>query len=88
MQVRAKVVCFYFRIVGDDDGGVLFTPEQYKRYKQKMIPQRMRNRLFVSWAASPDGIECKMVGPETMCFCQHRLVLLLQEQSLWMSVVK
>ena len=59
------------RIVGDDDGGVLFTPEQYEAYKKKVIPQRMRNRLFVSWA-SPNGIECKMVGPETMCFCRHR----------------
>ena len=62
---------FYCRIVGDDDGGVLFTPKQYEAYKKKIIPQRMANRLFVSWA-SPNGIECKMVGPETMCFCRHR----------------
>ena len=26
------------RIVGDDDGGELFTPEQYEEYKKKVIP--------------------------------------------------
>ncbi|CAH8439882.1 unnamed protein product, partial [Dicrocoelium dendriticum] len=28
----------YRRIVGEDDGGVLFTPKQYEEYKQKYIP--------------------------------------------------
>lgn len=32
---------------------------------------RMKNRLFVSWTA-PNGMDCKMIGPETMCFCNHR----------------
>jgi len=68
MYLRRRACC---RIVGDDDGGVLFTPEQYEAYKKKVIPQRMENRLFVSWV-SPSGIECKMIGPETMCFCRHR----------------
>lgn len=27
------------RIVGDDDGGKLFTPEEYEKYKKKIIPQ-------------------------------------------------
>ena len=62
---------FFNSIVGDDDGGVLFTPAQYEAYKKKMIPQRLKNRLYVSWA-SPCGIECKMIGPETLCFCKHR----------------
>ncbi|XP_068092118.1 protein FAM221A isoform X2 [Hyperolius riggenbachi] len=31
----------------------------------------MQNRLFVSWR-SPTGIDCKLVGPETPCFCTHR----------------
>jgi hypothetical protein len=26
------------RIVGDDDGGVMFTPEQYEAYKKRVIP--------------------------------------------------
>ncbi|XP_016072560.1 PREDICTED: protein FAM221A isoform X1 [Miniopterus natalensis] len=32
---------------------------------------RLQNRLFVSWR-SPTGIDCKLVGPETLCFCTHR----------------
>ena len=62
----------YDRIVGNDDGGKLFTPKEYEAYKQKVIPIRMKNRLFVSWASISTGIDCKMVGPETKCFCNHR----------------
>ncbi|XP_034016468.1 protein FAM221A [Thalassophryne amazonica] len=36
-----------------------------------MIPQRLRNRLYVSYGV-PGGIECKLIGPETQCFCAHR----------------
>ena len=61
----------YRRIVGDDDGGVLFTPDQYEEYKKEVLPQRMTNRLFTSWTNSA-GIDCKLIGPETPCFCQHR----------------
>ncbi|XP_076006136.1 protein FAM221A [Genypterus blacodes] len=61
----------YRRIVGDDDGGTLFTPEQYEEYKRRMIPQRMENRLYVSYGV-PGGIDCKLIGPETQCFCTHR----------------
>ncbi|GCB61896.1 hypothetical protein scyTo_0011398 [Scyliorhinus torazame] len=58
-------------VVGEDDGGTLFTPEEYERYKKEVLPTRLQNRLFVSWA-SPNGIDCKLVGPETLCFCRHR----------------
>ncbi|CAJ1083877.1 protein FAM221A [Xyrichtys novacula] len=61
----------YRRIVGDDDGGKLFTPKQYEEYKKKVIPQRMENRLYVSFGV-PGGIDCKLIGPETLCFCAHR----------------
>ncbi|NXN90821.1 F221A protein, partial [Rhinopomastus cyanomelas] len=61
----------YRRIVGDDDGGKLFTPEEYEEYKKKVLPVRLRNRLYVSWR-SPTGMDCKLVGPETPCFCTHR----------------
>ncbi|XP_043920559.1 protein FAM221A [Protopterus annectens] len=61
----------YRRIVGEDDGGKLFTPEEYEQYKKKMLPIRQKNRLFVSWT-SPTGMDCKLVGPETQCFCTHR----------------
>lgn len=34
--------------------------------------QRFKNRLFTSWT-NAKGMDCKQVGPETLCFCQHRL---------------
>lgn len=57
--------------MGDDDGGKLFTPEQYEVYKRDVLPQRVKNRLYVSFGV-PGGIDCKLVGPETQCFCTHR----------------
>ncbi|XP_046846280.1 protein FAM221A-like [Xenia sp. Carnegie-2017] len=61
----------YRRIVGDDDEGKLFTPEQYENYKKIVLPKRMKNRLYVSWT-EPGGLDCKLIGPETLCFCRHR----------------
>ena len=61
----------YRRIVGDDDGGVPFTEEQYEKYKKDVVQKRMENRLYVSWT-SPSGMDCKLIGPETPCFCGHR----------------
>ncbi|KAL4629698.1 protein FAM221A-like [Arapaima gigas] len=61
----------YTRIVGDDDGGRLFTPEEYEEYKRKVLPGRLRNRLYVSCGV-PGGMDCKLIGPETPCFCTHR----------------
>ncbi|XP_041811984.1 protein FAM221A [Chelmon rostratus] len=61
----------YRRTVGVDDGGKLFTPEQYEEYKRKVVPQRVKNRLYVSFGV-PGGIDCKLIGPETQCFCTHR----------------
>lgn len=65
------IFCSFLRVVGDDDGGVLLTPEQYENYKRTVVPKRMKNRLFVSWT-EPGGMHCKQVGPETLCFCKHR----------------
>uniref|UniRef100_A0A1A8JDH6 Protein FAM221A n=1 Tax=Nothobranchius kuhntae TaxID=321403 RepID=A0A1A8JDH6_NOTKU len=61
----------YTRIVGEDDGGNLFTPEQYEEYRRKVLPQRVKNRLYVSFGV-PGGADCKQIGPETQCFCTHR----------------
>ncbi|XP_041899969.1 protein FAM221A isoform X2 [Corvus kubaryi] len=74
LQVDAQALeeyAEYRRIVGDDDGGKLFTPEEYEEYKRKVLPARLQNRLYVSWR-SPTGMDCKLVGPETLCFCTHR----------------
>ncbi|KAK7500473.1 hypothetical protein BaRGS_00008380 [Batillaria attramentaria] len=61
----------YHRIVGDDDGGQTFTPEEYEEYKKKVLPIRLKNRLYTSYS-SPSGMDCKLIGPETPCFCKHR----------------
>ncbi|XP_039876379.1 protein FAM221A [Simochromis diagramma] len=61
----------YRRIVGDDDGEKLFTPEQYEEYRKKMFSQRLKNRLYVSYGV-PGSTDCKLIGPETQCFCAHR----------------
>ncbi|KAI3385864.1 hypothetical protein SNEBB_006474 [Seison nebaliae] len=60
----------YKRIVGDDDNGKLFTPEEFEAYKQQH-KDRALNRLYVSWTNSK-GMDCKLVGPETPCFCGHK----------------
>ncbi|XP_042129250.2 protein FAM221A isoform X2 [Peromyscus maniculatus bairdii] len=73
--MRGMDACFRTKveieIVGEDDGGKPFTPEEYEEYKKKVLPTRLQNRLFVSWR-SPTGMDCKLVGPETPCFCTHR----------------
>ena len=61
----------YRKIVGNDDNGKLFTPQEYEEYKRKVLPQRLKNRLYVSWT-NPTGMDCKLIGPETLCFCMHR----------------
>lgn len=49
-----------FRIVGEDDGGELFTPEQYEEYKKKVLPMvrtikqtiktsKQTNKLYYLW---------------------------------------
>lgn len=47
------------------------SPEQYERYKKEVLPIRMQNRIYVSWTNST-GLDCKLIGPETPCFCGHR----------------
>eukprot|EP00064_Thunnus_orientalis_P006802 superscaffoldBa00000727_g6820 len=57
----------YRRIVGDDDGGKLFTPEQYEEYKRKVLPQRVKNRLYVSFGV-PGGT-CTGFQSSYICGC-------------------
>ena len=61
----------YRRIVGDDDNGTLFTAEEYERYKKRVFPLRLNNRLYVSWQNSK-RMDCKLIGPEVKCLCQCR----------------
>ena len=38
VYIKYRYSFFCCRIVGDDDGGVMFTPEQYEAYKKKVLP--------------------------------------------------
>ncbi|CAD5125147.1 DgyrCDS13390 [Dimorphilus gyrociliatus] len=60
----------YHRIVRDDDGGTPFSEADFERYKRRVGPMRIKNRIYLSWANSK-GMECKQIGPETKCFCGH-----------------
>ena len=35
------------------------------------VSQKNKNRLYLCWKNSHQ-LECKMIGPETKCFCNHR----------------
>lgn len=59
-----------FRIVGEDDGGIFFIFEEYEDYKKRVLFMRMY-RFFVSWIVF-NGMDCKMIGLEMMCFCNYR----------------
>lgn len=56
--------------MGSDDGGVPMTEAEFEAYKKKVQKAR-ENRLYVAWRNNK-GIDCKMVGPSSSCFCGHR----------------
>lgn len=60
----------YCRIVGADDGGKMMSEKEFEAYKKKVAEAR-RNHLYVYWVNSK-GLDCKAIGPESMCFCGHR----------------
>eukprot|EP00116_Pleurobrachia_bachei_P000016 sb/3460278/ len=63
----------YHRIVGDDVGDDLMSPEQFEEYKRTVVPERMKNRLYLSWRVTANApVDCELIGPETNCHCQHR----------------
>lgn len=35
------------------------------------VSEKSKKRLYLCWKNS-NGVECKMIGPETKCFCNHR----------------
>ncbi|CAF1218600.1 unnamed protein product [Rotaria sordida] len=61
----------YRAIVGDDDEGKIFTPEEYEEYKKRVLPMRLHNRLYVSWV-NPQGMDCILIGPQHKCLCRHK----------------
>ena len=60
----------YCRIVGVDDGGKMFNEKEFEEYKKKVANAR-KNHLYVYWT-NLKGVDCKAIGPESMCFCGHR----------------
>ena len=60
----------YYNIVGDDDGGKMMTEAEFEAYKKKVAYARA-NHLYVFYVNSK-GLECKSIGPSSMCFCKHR----------------
>lgn len=60
----------YCRIVGVDDGGKMMSEKEFEAYKKKVAEAR-KNHLYVYWV-NTKGVDCKAIGPESMCFCGHR----------------
>ena len=60
----------YINIVGNDDNGKLMSEKEFEDYKKNM-KNKKRDHLYVYWINST-GFECKVIGPESMCFCNHR----------------
>ena len=60
----------YINIVGNDDNGKLMSEKEYENYKKNMKNVK-KEHFYVYWINST-GFECKTIGPESMCFCNHR----------------
>ena len=60
----------YINIVGTDDNGKLMSEKEFENYK-KNLKNKKREHFYVYWINS-GGFECKTIGPESMCFCNHR----------------
>ncbi|KAH3757672.1 protein FAM221A [Pelomyxa schiedti] len=72
MQESLRAYIEYHNIVGDDDGGVLMSDEQYQEYKAKALERAQSgNRLYVSWRCISTGMDCRLIGPSSKCFCTH-----------------
>lgn len=60
----------YQNTVGSYDNGKLMSEKEYEEFKQKM-QANSKNRVFLSWR-NQKGLDCKFIGPASMCFCGHR----------------
>eukprot|EP00826_Nyctotherus_ovalis_P012798 TRINITY_DN1340_c0_g1_i20.p1 TRINITY_DN1340_c0_g1~~TRINITY_DN1340_c0_g1_i20.p1 ORF type:complete len:286 (-),score=74.43 TRINITY_DN1340_c0_g1_i20:47-904(-) len=69
-QKHVQAYLDYYNIVGNDDNGQVMSEAEFEAYKKKVQKAR-ENRLYVAWRNSK-GMDCKMVGPSSSCFCGHR----------------
>lgn len=60
----------YTNLVGRLDGGTLLSEPAYEALRKRASdPAR---RLYVYWRHKGTGLDCKAIGPQTLCFCGHR----------------
>ncbi|CEM30336.1 unnamed protein product [Vitrella brassicaformis CCMP3155] len=61
----------YLNLVGDTDGGALLSEEEYGKLQAKAAKAK-ENELHVYWRNTSTGMDCKIIGPSSKCFCGHR----------------
>ena len=69
--IRSLQVLIRNRIVGEDDGGKLLSEEEYAKYRERAIIAR-KNRIYVNYRCMSTGMDCKVIGPQSKCFCGHK----------------
>lgn len=48
----------------------MMSEHEFEEYKNQVREAR-KNRLYVSWR-NIKGVDCRMIGPASKCFCGHR----------------
>lgn len=71
-QKHVQAYLDYLNVAGDVDHGQneLMSEQEFEKLKKEMAV-KYKNRIYCSWRNS-QGLECKMIGPATKCFCDHR----------------
>ncbi|CBZ51623.1 conserved hypothetical protein [Neospora caninum Liverpool] len=62
----------YRTIVGDTDNGTLLSRQEYDAVRERAAAAS-RNPLRVFWRNNVSGVDCRNVGPSSLCLCGHRL---------------
>jgi hypothetical protein len=44
--LKIFIIILYIRIVGNDDDGVTFTPDEYEKYKREVLPMVSNLEIF------------------------------------------
>lgn len=68
-QKHVQAYLEYVNITGDT-GDKLMSEKEYEDFKKNM-KNSAQHRLYTYWVNS-QGLECKVIGPSTKCFCDHR----------------
>ncbi len=48
----------------------MMSEKEFEEFKASVKESR-KNRLYVSWR-NTKGVDCRMIGPASKCFCGHR----------------